>query len=90
MKVLNEFVDSNKCPCPSDSGAAVDQDGLGVFLSVADGADGLHHVQHDPGVFGGREVSPLLGLQMRDLANLRPILHEFDDPDHVIECIRRN
>ena len=47
---------------------------------MADGSDSLHHVQHDPGVLGGREVSPLLGLKVSDPANLSPVLHQFEGP----------
>ena len=77
MKVLNEFEDSNKSPSPAHPSTAVDQDGLGAVLGVADGPDCLHRVKHDPGVLGGGEVSPLLGLQVRDLANLCSIFHQF-------------
>ena len=82
IKVLNYFVDSNKSPSPPDPCTAVDQDGLGVVPGVADGPDGLHHVQHDPGVLRGREVSPLLGLQVHHLANLSPIFQKLQGPDN--------
>ena len=42
------FVQREKCPSPP--GSAVEKDGLGAVPSVADGLDGQHHVQHDPGV----------------------------------------
>ena len=77
MKVLDEFVDCNKCPSSAHPSTAVDQDGLRAVLGVADGADCLHHVQHDPGVLGGGEVSPLLGLEVRHLANLCSIFYQL-------------
>ena len=80
IKVLNYFVDSNKSPSPPDPSAAVDQDGLRAVPGVADGPDGLHHVQHDLGVLRGREVSPLLGLKMRDSTNLFSVPYYFDCP----------
>ena len=42
------FVQREKCPSPP--GSAVEKDGLRAVPSVADGLDGQHHVQHDPGV----------------------------------------
>ena len=80
IKLIHKFVHPDKCPSPADPGAAVDQDGLGAVLGLADGPDGLHHVQHDLGVLRGCEVSPLLGLKMRDLTNLPSVPYYFDCP----------
>ena len=77
IKLLDKFVQPDKSPGPAYSCAAVDQDGLS---GVADGPDCLHHVQHDLGVLGGGEVSPLLGLKMSDPANLPSVFHQFEGP----------
>ena len=89
MKVLNEFVDSNKSPSPPDPCTAVDQDGLRAVLGMADGPDGLHHVQHDLGVRWGCEVSPLLGLQVADLTNLFPVFYKFQGPEFKLILVER-
>ena len=80
IKLIHKFVPPDKCPSPADPGAAVDQDGLGVVLGLADCPDGLHHVQHDLGVLWSCEVSPLFSLQVGHFANLSSVPCHFDCP----------
>ena len=80
MILLHEFVDRDEGPGPPHPGAAVHQDGLCVDMGEADAPDVLDHVEHDPRVLRGREVSPLLGLEMGHLADLSRVFENFDSP----------
>ena len=58
-----------------------------VAWLMADGPDCLHHVQHDLGVLGGGEVSPLLGLKMTHPANLSSTFTQLEGPANQILLI---
>lgn len=76
MILLHEFVHSNEGPGPPHPSAAVHQDGLWLDFPAPDVLD---HVEHDPRVLGGCQVSPLLGLEMGHLADQLSKVIQIED-----------